>query len=142
MTSLDQIPASLKRIDPRVYDFSSFTGYWGNESRMMSNLPCSSVNNVEVSLASTTDASYMLADNYVYFATLSDTSNVKSFKGAFYGARFLRSLTMIGDISNVEDFTDMFKNCSDTGTFYYNPQYDYSKIIELLPEKWVAKPIE
>lgn len=142
VTSLDQIPTSLKRIDPRVYDFSTFSDYWGNESRMMSNLPCSSVNNVEVSLASTTDASYMLADNYVYFVTLSDTSKVKSFKGAFYGARFLKSLTMTGDISNVEDFTDMFKNCASNGTFYYNPEYDYSKIIEILPKGWVAKPIE
>jgi hypothetical protein len=28
------------------------------------------------------------------------------------------------DISNVEDFTDMFKNCASNGTFYYNPEYD------------------
>ena len=142
VTSLDQISASLKRIDPRVYDFSTFSDYWGNEKRMMSNLPCSGVINIDVSLASTTDASYMLAENYVYYVTLSDTSNVKSFKGAFYASRFLKSLTMTGDISNVEDFTDMFEDCGENGTFYYNPEYDYSKIIEILPKGWVAKPIE
>jgi hypothetical protein len=36
----------------------------------------------------------------------------------------------------------MFKNCSSGGTFYYNPAYDYSKIIEVLPTSWTAKPIE
>lgn len=130
------------RIHPRVYDLSSFTGKWGDEVTMKSNLPCSNIKNVDVSLASTIDASYMFANNYIYFVTLSDTSNVKSFKGMFYKSYFLKSLTLTDDISNVEDFTDMFKDCSDTGTFFYNPQYDYSKIIELLPEKWVAKPIE
>lgn len=84
----------------------------------------------------------MFANQNVYFVTISDTSNVKSFKGMFYKARFLESITFTDDISNVEDFTDMFKDSSSLGTFYYNPQYDYTKIIELLPTGWVVKPIE
>ena len=125
-----------------MYDLSSFTGKWGDEASLKTYIPCSNLKNAEVSLASTIDASYMFANNYVYFVTLSDTANVKSFKGAFYQSYFLKTLTMTDDISNVEDFTDMFKKCNEVGTFYYNPQYDYSKIIEILPEKWVAKPLE
>ena len=142
VTSLNELPTSLMRINPRVYDFSSFTGKWGDESSMTSNLPCTNIKNVDVSLASTIDASYMFANQNIYFVTLSDTSNVKSFKGMFYKSYFLESLTITGDISNAEDFTDMFKNCASNGTFYYNPEYDYSKIIEILPSGWVAKPIE
>ena len=84
----------------------------------------------------------MFADSYVYFVTLIDTSNVKSLKGAFYDAPFLKSVTMTDDVSNLEDVTDMFAKCSSQGTFFYNPKYDYSKIINVLPEGWVAKPIE
>lgn len=143
VTDLNQLPTSLYRIHPRVYDFSSFAGKWGDESAQKSNIPCyRNLYNVEISLKSTTDASYIFADGYSRSITLSDTSNVKSFKGAFYYASFLRSITMIDDISNVEDVTDMFKNCSSGGTFYYNPAYDYSKIIEVLPTSWTAKPIE
>jgi hypothetical protein len=117
-----------------VYDLSSFTGKWGDESAQKSNIPCyRNLYNIEISLKSTTDASYIFANGYSRFILISDTSNVKSLKGAFYNAAFLRSITMIDDISNVEDVTDMFKNCSSGGTFYYNPAYDYSKIIEVLP---------
>ncbi len=84
----------------------------------------------------------MLADSYVDYVTLNNTSNVRSFKGAFYDAPFLKTLTMTGDVSKVDDVTDMFGKISNSGTFYYNPQYDYSKIINVLPENWVAKPIE
>lgn len=142
VTSLNQLPTSLMRISPRVYDFSSFNEQWGDEGTMESNIPCTNLMNADISLASTTDASYMFANHNVRYVTLSDTTNVKSFKGMFYKSYFLESLTITGDISNVEDFTDMFKNCASNGTFYYNPEYDYSKIIEILPSGWVAKPIE
>lgn len=143
VTDLNQLPTSLLRIHPRVYDLSSFTGKWGDESTQKSNIPCyRNLYNIEISLKSTTDASYIFANGYSRFILISDTSNVKSLKGAFYNASFLRSITMIDDVSNVEDVTDMFKNCSGGGTFYYNPAYDYSKIIEVLPTSWTAKPIE
>lgn len=143
VTSLSQIPTSQKRLHPRVYDFRYFTGQWGDESSLKTNLPNASyISNAEFNLDSTTDASYMLANSYAYFVTLNNTSNVRSMKGAFYEMPFLETLTITGDVSNLEDVTDLFYDVRTEGTFYYNPQYDYSKIINVLPEKWVAKPIE
>lgn len=36
----------------------------------------------------------------------------------------------------------MFYNIKTNGTFYYNPKYDYSKIIEVLPSTWKAEAIK
>lgn len=33
-------------------------------------------------------------------------------------------------------------NIDTYGTLYYNPEYDYSKIIEMIPETWTAKPLQ
>ena len=142
VTSLSDIPSTIIRIHPRVYDCSQFTGSWGDSSKLKSNIPNSSVKTAEISLKSTVDASYMFADTYVYYVTLTDTENVRSMKGMFYDAPFLKEVTMLGDVSKVTDVTDMFAEGSSSGTFYYNPQYNYSKIINALPSGWVAKPIE
>lgn len=143
VTSLSEIPSTNIRLHPRVYDFSQFTGSWGDPSTLTSNLPNPSyLRTAEISLKSTVDASYMFADNYVRYVTLTDTENVRSMKGMFYDAAFLDEVRMLGDVSKVTDVTDMFTKCSTSGTFLYNPQYDYSKIINALPSGWVAKPIE
>jgi hypothetical protein len=143
VTSLSEIPSTNIRLHPRVYDLSQFTGSWGDPSTLTSNLPNPSyLRTAEISLKSTVDASYMFADNYVRYVTLTDTENVRSMKGMFYDAAFLDEVRMLGDVSKVTDVTDMFTKCSTSGTFLYNPQYDYSKIINALPSGWVAKPIE
>jgi hypothetical protein len=43
--------------------------------------------------------------------------------------------------SNLSNYS-MFYNVTSEGTFYYNPQYDYSKVIAELPETWTAIPLE
>ena len=48
---------------------------------------------------------------------------------------------MINDVSLVTNVYSMFSNITTTGTFYYNGNYDYSKIIAVLPSTWTAVPI-
>lgn len=99
-----------------------------------------------------------------------DTSKITKMKYTFFGCSGLTSVDLRGwDLSNVTDMTRMFGNCSsltdvwmdsklgnltyedvsdmfvdiDTiGTFHYNPNYDYSKIINELPVNWTAVPIQ
>jgi hypothetical protein len=54
----------------------------------------------------------------------------------------LTEVKMSGDVSKVSTPYDMFDNVKSGGTFYYNPQYDYSKIIAVLPSTWTAVPME
>lgn len=63
-----------------------------------------------------------------------DLSSVKSTYTMFSGCTSLKSVTMLGPINNEISRSDnMFYNISTEGTFYYNPAYDYSKIIAELP---------
>lgn len=70
-----------------------------------------------------------------------NTSNVASMARMFYGCYNLTELTMTGPTNPNADVTDMFKDITKSGTFYYNPQYDYSHIIAQLPSTWTAVPI-
>lgn len=72
-----------------------------------------------------------------------DTSNVVSMARMFYGCYALTELTMTGATNPNADVTDMFKDVGQTksGTFYYNPAYDYSHIIAQLPSTWTAVQI-
>ena len=49
---------------------------------------------------------------------------------------------MTGDVSNVTYVSNMFNGITTNGTFYYNPDYDYSKIIAVLPDTWTAVPLK
>ena len=71
-----------------------------------------------------------------------DTSKVTTMQEMFRYCGKLTEVKMGGDVSNVTSVTNMFSNISTTGTFYYNPEYDYSKIIEVLPSTWTAVPME
>ena len=52
----------------------------------------------------------------------------------FSNCTSLKSVTMLGPINNeISRLDNMFNNITTTGTFYYNPAYDYSKIIAELP---------
>lgn len=70
-----------------------------------------------------------------------DTSKVTNMRNMFEQCTRLTELKMGGDVSNVTDVTEMFYLIKTTGTFYYNPQYDYSKIIAVLPPTWTAVPM-
>lgn len=71
-----------------------------------------------------------------------DTSKVTNMRNMFDQCIRLTELKMGGDVSNVTDVTQMFYLIKNGGTFYYNPQYDYSKIIAALPSNWTAVPME
>lgn len=65
-------------------------------------------------------------------------SKVTDMKGMFNGATNLIELRMNSSLNSNLDVTDMFAGITTNGTFYYNGEYDYSKIIEVLPETWNA----
>jgi hypothetical protein len=60
----------------------------------------------------------------------------------FYGTVNLTKITMTGDTSNIIVYDNMFTGINPNGTFYYNPDYDYSKIIAVLPSTWTAVPLK
>lgn len=68
---------------------------------------------------------------------LGDLSKVTTMESMFSTASNivsnLKSITMKGPVSSTVNVTWMFSGVTTTGTFYYNPAYDYSKIIEQLP---------
>ena len=102
-------------------------------------------------------------DNMFYDADITNvpnynTSNVTSMRYMFYQCFYLKTADLSGwDLSKVEDISQMFGLCpnltsikmtgdvsnitnvsgfvssSVSGTFYYDPAYDYSKIIAALP---------
>ena len=45
----------------------------------------------------------------------------------------LQTVYMDGEIGVNSSYDEMFYNVTTEGTFYYNPAYDYSKIIAQLP---------
>ena len=71
-----------------------------------------------------------------------DTSNVTDMGYMFWGCVKLLEVRMYGDVSKVTNVLGMFNLIAANGTFYYNPQYDYSKIIAVLPSSWAAVPME
>ena len=71
-----------------------------------------------------------------------DTSKVTTMSSMFERCRSLQSLKMLGPTNPQADVTDMFKDVTSEGTFYYNPNYDYSHIIAQLPTTWTAVPVE
>jgi hypothetical protein len=59
----------------------------------------------------------------------------------FSNCKALTSTRMVSDVSNVSNVTNMFAYITTTGTFYYNGDYDYSKIIAVIPSTWTAVDI-
>jgi hypothetical protein len=64
-----------------------------------------------------------------------DTSSVTSMDNMFRYCSNLTELRMGGNPSKVTDVSEMFRDITTTGTFYYNSAYDYSQIISKLPSK-------
>ncbi|MBE6283700.1 MAG: BspA family leucine-rich repeat surface protein [Mediterranea massiliensis] len=69
-----------------------------------------------------------------------DTDNVENMGWMFNGCSKLTSVKMMGNTSNLRYATGFFPYTTNTGTFYYNEAYDYSKIIAELPNAWTAIP--
>lgn len=70
-----------------------------------------------------------------------DISNVTNMNFMFRFCTNLKSVTMTGNPSNLVSTTSMFDKVTTTGTFYYNKNYNYSKIIAVLPSTWTAVAI-
>jgi hypothetical protein len=58
------------------------------------------------------------------------------FTSMFSNCSNLQMIKMMGDVSNVTNLYYMFDGIPNKGIFYCDNRYDYSKIIELLPEGW------
>jgi surface protein len=71
-----------------------------------------------------------------------DTNQVTDMSEMFSGCTNLTSLTMMGELTSLLSVSNMFSGIETTGTFYYNKNVDYSKIIEVLPINWTATPID
>jgi surface protein len=70
-----------------------------------------------------------------------DLSNVTTMYEMFSSCILLEEVIMTSEISKDLDATQMFSRVKPNGTFYYNPNYDYSKIIAQLPSTWTAVPL-
>lgn len=68
-------------------------------------------------------------------------ANGASMQWMFHTCQNIKSIKMLGDMSGADDVSMMFYGVTTEGTFYYNPAYDYSKIIAELPESWTAVPL-
>ena len=62
-------------------------------------------------------------------------------KQMFYNATNLTSLKMAASsIQSNVIVTNMFNGVTAEGVFSYNPAYDYSRIINVLPASWTSQP--
>lgn len=70
-----------------------------------------------------------------------DTSHVTSMEQLFYYSRNLAAVIMMGDVPNVVSVNRMFADVAANGVFTYSADYDYSKIIEVLPSSWSTSAV-
>lgn len=87
----------------------------------------------ELNTASVTNMSSMFYNCNLLTSVSLNTSSVISINTIFYGCKNLKSITMTGGVENLRDYGSMFNMLPKNGTFYYDPAYDYSKIIAQLP---------
>ena len=64
--------------------------------------------------------------------------NVTNFDNMFDGSTALTEVKMMSDINTELSTVNMFININTTGVFYYNINYNYSRIIASLPSTWTA----
>lgn len=70
-----------------------------------------------------------------------DLSKVENMEQMFGGCSKLIEVRMDSELNPDLIAANMFVNITTNGTFYYNPNYDYSKIIAELPSTWTAVPL-
>lgn len=71
-----------------------------------------------------------------------DFSNVFDLRYMFAYCPKLTEIKMNSQLKSNIYLNNIFDGITTEGTFYYNPQYDYSKIIAKLPSTWTAVPLE
>lgn len=128
----------LTSIDLRSFDTSNVT----NMGHMFTN--CHSLTSLDLSSFDTSNVTDM---NWMFYVCRSltsldlssfDTSNITNMSSMFHSCTSLTSVKMVNNVSALTNVSYMFSNINTTGTFYYNADYDYSKIIAKLPSTWNA----
>jgi len=71
-----------------------------------------------------------------------DTINVTNMTDMFRDCTSLTSVTMSGNVDKVSDCSNMFLNTKANGVFKYNCEYNYDKILGVLPSTWTSECIE
>jgi surface protein len=69
-----------------------------------------------------------------------DISNVTNMENMFNACHVLTKLRMGGNPSSLTTVNNLFGSNRNSGSFYYNSAYDYSKILSVLPSSWTAIP--
>ena len=143
MTSISELfkdCISLTSLDVSNVNTSNIT----NMNRLFQN--CLSLTSLDLSSFDTSNVTNMhemfLNCSSLVSIDLSNfgTNNVENMGWIFCGCSKLTSVKMMGNTSNLRYATGFFPYTTNTGTFYYNEAYDYSKIIAELPNAWTAIP--
>ena len=141
MTSISELfkdCISLTSLDVSNVNTSNIT----NMNRLFLN--CSSLTSLDLSSFDTSNVTNMheMFRNCSSLVSIDlsnfGTNNVENMGWMFYGCSKLTSVKMMGNTSNLRYATGFFPYTTNTGTFYYNEAYDYSKIIAELPNAWTA----
>lgn len=69
-----------------------------------------------------------------------DFSNITDMNYMFNNCRSLKTIRMSGPLNDSVTVRFMFDGVAENGEFYYDSNYDYSRIISVLPSTWVAIP--
>ena len=110
---------------------------------------CSSLTSIEgienINTSNITDFGYLF-NNCTSLTTLDlsnwNFSNANKMDAMFTRCSNLTELTIMSEINLNADYSGgMFSGIYTDGTFYYNPQFDYSPIIAKLPSSWTAVPV-
>ena len=131
--------SNISSIDFSGLDFSNVT----NLHSAFAQTPITSVDLSVVDTSKVIHMSDMFSQcNKLKSVVLGDLSSVEYITSVFANCTSLESVTMKGPISENADFGSYpFAGVNTTGTFYYNPAYDYSSIIAKLPATWTAVPL-
>jgi surface protein len=65
-----------------------------------------------------------------------DTSNTHSMTHMFHGCSSLTKVYLYGDLSNLNDCSDMFADIDTVGKFYYVDNVNYDLVVKQLPPSW------
>lgn len=107
VTALNQIPISTYQINPRIYDFSQYSGSWVSGTN--SGLPCrTNIRAFEADLSGTTDATRMFYNcTNLSYVKLFNTEGITNMSYMFGNAKNIINVE-IDDTSNVTDMSQMF----------------------------------
>ena len=130
---------ALTNLDVSMFNTSNVTTMHGTFSR------CSGLTSLDVSNFNTSKVTNM-EYTFDYCSSLEsidlsnwNISNVTTTKQMFDSSTSLCVLKMNSELTKLTTLTDMFKNITTNGILYYNCNYDYTKIKNILPTTWSSE---